>query len=290
MRTDNDIYRSIQGYVRADDNIRAAVLNGSRANKQVAADKYQDFDIVFFVHNIEAAKFPALRESFFGVPVLQQCPDDMLLGNEGMPPRAAYTLLMIYEDGHRIDLTLFPLTHFASEYKHDSLTVFLADKDGLFAGITPADESSYFITQPDARLFAETANEFWWCVTNVAKGLARREITFAKAMTENVVRPAFMQMLDWKTGYTHGFNLTTGKDGKYLSRYLTTSEMQTVLGTYSHAEPENNWQALFLMCRLFREYQTTIAELSGFEINTRECDASVRYLRMVYNDSLLSSV
>lgn len=290
MRTDNDIYRAIEDYVRADDNIRAAVLNGSRANKQVAADKYQDFDIVFFVRDIEAAKKSRLRESLFGVPVLQQCPGDMLLGNEDMPPRAAYTLLMIYEDGHRIDLTLFPLTHFDSEYRHDSLTVLLADKDGLFTGTAPADESSYFITPPDARLFAETANEFWWCVTNVAKGLARQEIIFAKAMTEDVIRPVFMQMLDWKIGFTRGFNLTTGKNGKYLSRYLTTDDMQAVLDTYSDAEPENNWQALFLMCRLFREYQTTIAELSGFEINTPECDASVRYLRMVYNNSRSSSV
>lgn len=45
MRTDNDIDRTIQDDVRADDNIRAAVLNGSRENKQVTAGKYQDFDI-----------------------------------------------------------------------------------------------------------------------------------------------------------------------------------------------------------------------------------------------------
>ncbi|RUT65700.1 hypothetical protein CKG00_04240 [Morganella morganii] len=282
MRTDNDIYLAIQDYICTDNNIRAAVLNGSRENKQVAADKYQDFDIVFFVNNIEAAKTSPLRESFFGTPVLQQCPDDMLLGNENIPPRAAYTLLMIYEDGHRIDLTLFPLTHFASEYRHDSLTVPLADKDGLFTGIAPADESSYFITPPDARLFAETTNEFWWCVTNVAKGLARNEITYAKAMTEDVIRPVFMQMLDWKIGCTCGFNLTTGKDGKYLSRYLTTGDMRMVLDTYSDADTENNWQELFLMCRLFREYQTIIAEISGFEINTRESDASVHYLRRIY--------
>lgn len=64
MRTDNDIYRAIQDYVRADDNIRAAILNGSRANKQVAADKYQDFDIVFFVRDIDTAKISPLRESF----------------------------------------------------------------------------------------------------------------------------------------------------------------------------------------------------------------------------------
>lgn len=286
MRTNDDIYRAIQDYVRTDDNIRAAVLNGSRANKQVTADKYQDFDIVFFVNNIEAAKCPRLRESFFGVPVLQQCPDDMLLGKENTPPRAAYTLLMIYEDGHRIDLTLFPLTHFASEYRHDSLTIPLADKDGLFTRIAPADESSYFITPPDARLFAETANEFWWCVTNVAKGLARHEITYAKAMTDDVIRPVFMQMLDWKIGCTNGFNLTTGKAGKYLSRYLTTDEMQVILKTYSDADPDNNWQALFLMCKLFREYQTITAEKSGFEANFRECDASVRYLRMIYKNSM----
>ncbi|UFH70220.1 aminoglycoside 6-adenylyltransferase [Morganella morganii] len=116
----------------------------------------------------------------------------------------------------------------------------------------------------------------------MAKGLARHEITCAKAMTEDVIRPVFMQMLDWKIGCTCGFNLSTGKNGKYLSRYLTTDEMQTVLNTYSDADPENNWRALFLMCELFREYQTVTAEISGFEINTRECDASVHYLRNIY--------
>lgn len=284
MRSDDTISQAILCCAQSDDNIRAVILNGSRANKQVKKDKYQDFDLVFFVQDINAAKSARPWERLLGVPVLQQCPDDMLPENKDTPARPAYTYLMIYEDGHRIDLTLFPVSHISTDHTYDSLSILWLDKDNLFDSLPPADESSYFITPPDARLFAETANEFWWCATNVAKGLARNEITFAKEMTDNVIRPAFMQMLDWKIGCTHGFNLTTGKAGKYLSRYLTNAEMQAISDTYSDADTGNNWQALFVMLRLFGEFQKITADKMGFEINTGEAEASVRYIKRIYAD------
>ncbi|GAA0333765.1 aminoglycoside 6-adenylyltransferase [Morganella psychrotolerans] len=286
MRSNDNISQAILCCAQSDNNIRAVILNGSRANKQVKKDKYQDFDLVFFVQDINAAKSIRPWEALLGVPVLQQCPDDMLPENKDTPARAEYTYLMIYEDGHRIDLTLFPLSHITTDYTHDSLSILWLDKDNLFNSLPPADESSYFITPPDARLFAETANEFWWCATNVAKGLARHEITFAKEMTDNVIRPVFMQMLDWKIGCTHGFNLTTGKAGKYISRYLTNAEMQAISDTYSDAAPENNWQALFVMLQLFGEFQKITADKMGFAINTGtgEAEASVRYIKRVYAD------
>ncbi|OBU04893.1 hypothetical protein AYY17_08360 [Morganella psychrotolerans] len=89
MRSDDTISQAILCCAQSDDNIRAVILNGSRANKQVKKDKYQDFDLVFFVQDINAAKSVRSWEVHLGVPVLQQCPDDMLPENKDAPARAA---------------------------------------------------------------------------------------------------------------------------------------------------------------------------------------------------------
>lgn len=51
--------RNVPHYPRnskKDDRIRAVFLNGSRANKNVPTDIYQDYDIVYVVTELESFK------------------------------------------------------------------------------------------------------------------------------------------------------------------------------------------------------------------------------------------
>ena len=73
----------------------------------------------------------------------------------------------------------------------DKLCVILLDKDHILPSIQPPTDEDYWIRKPSEPEFLACANEFWWCLNNVAKGLWREEIPYVHAMyTEGSQRPA----------------------------------------------------------------------------------------------------
>ena len=52
MRSERQIMDTILSVVKSSDNIRAAYMNGSRANPNVEKDELRDYDIVFSVNDV----------------------------------------------------------------------------------------------------------------------------------------------------------------------------------------------------------------------------------------------
>lgn len=265
-----------------DSRIRAVILNGSRANSLVTPDEYQDYDILFMVTDIDSIKKDNTIYNTFGQPAIQQLPDDMLLGNEGGVNPISYAYLMIYDDGSRLDLTLFPIDKL-EKYKRDSLSVVWLDKDGVLIDIPKSSDIDYHVQRPAQREFSEVCNEFWWCTTNVAKGLAREERLYAKDMMETVVRPMFLQLLEWKVGSEHNFSVSIGKSGKYIKQYLSTKSYNKVLRTYSNANVQNTWEAFSTMTAYFYELQLKLGKRLALEVNTKEAENTLKYIERIYS-------
>jgi len=53
MRTEREMMDLILGYAASRDDIRAVVMNGSRANPRAPQDPFQDYDIVYYVRDVE---------------------------------------------------------------------------------------------------------------------------------------------------------------------------------------------------------------------------------------------
>jgi len=111
--------------------------------------------------------------------------------------------LMLFEDGNRIDLRLVTLTKMLEQYGKDSLTVPLLDKDGRLKEIPKATDESYWIKEPSEAEYFSCCNNFLWCVQNVAKGLCRDELPYAKQMFEVIVRADLHQMSLSLTGWSN---------------------------------------------------------------------------------------
>jgi aminoglycoside 6-adenylyltransferase len=263
----------------SDDRIRAVLLNGSRANPNVKPDKFQDFDIVYIVNNLQTFVSDHSWVDYFGKRLIWQLPDEMDLGNETKKKTDSFTYLMQFEDGNRIDLTLLKKSDENSSFRLDSLTMVWLDKDALFSDIPNSSESDYLIRQPTKKQFEETCNEFWWVCTYVAKGLVRNEITYAKQMLETVVRPMFMKMIEWYIGTETKFSVSFGKYGKFSKNYIADKTYQKILKTYSDHQLENNWNALFLMTELFGEFAVSVSTKMSFSYNLREEENVSNYLR-----------
>lgn len=276
MRSPAEIKAEILNFASNNENVRAVLLNGSRANPQIVPDNLQDFDVVFVVLQIAPFLADHTWIEVFGQTIITQLPDAMAFGEKST---ISFAYLMQFKDGNRIDLTLLPVDHVANRPSQDSLTVVWLDKDDVFNKIPPPSDRDYHVRRPSEELFRDTCNEFWWVSTYVAKGLARLEVTYAKEMLETAVRPMFMAILGWKVGCDHNFKVSVGKAGKFLHSYLSEQEYQRILMTYADHDLANNWESLFLMAELFSQYAQDLAGKLKFAYNTEEQENTLAYLR-----------
>lgn len=286
MRNSDEIQKLITDTAKSDDRIKAVLLNGSRANPGIRPDKFQDFDIIFIVSNFESLISDHTWTDLFGEKVICQLPDEMIFGGDDKNNNETigFHYLMLFKDGNRIDLTLFPIENFKTDFAFDSLTIVWLDKDNLFPNVPRSTDIDYHIRKPTEKIFLETCNEFWWVSTYVAKGLLRNEITYAKEMLETVVRPMFMKIIEWFIGTETDFSISFGKGGKFMKPNLSGTQYDKILATYSDQQLENNWKSLFLMTELFGELASAVANKLNFQYNSNEEHNVMTYLKTSYQE------
>ncbi len=262
MRSEQEMFDLIVNTAKEDERIRAVVMNGSRANPNAPRDIFQDFDIVYFVTDVTPFKYNFEWLKRFGEIMILQMPEDM----QDPPPdnSGIFVYLMQFMDGNRIDLGIDPLSA-VDRVCGDSLSIVLLDKDGIVKAIPPSNESGYLPKPPTAKAFADCCNEFWWVSPYVAKGLWRGEILYAKHNLDVYVRDQLMKMLVWYIGMRTDFSINPGKYGKYYQSYLEPELWDLLLQTYSEADYDCTWDALFAMTTLFRRIAVPVAEHFGLE-------------------------
>jgi aminoglycoside 6-adenylyltransferase len=285
MRSEHEMLDLIIGTAQNDERIRAVMMNGSRANPNAPRDIFQDFDIVYFVSEVSSFINDPTWVDHFGERMIMQLPDTM----QDPPPQneAGFTYLMQFMDGNRIDLGLSPIARLA-ELEPDSQTILLLDKDGLFQPFPSPSDQTQLPKPPTAKAFGDCCNEFWWVSPYVAKGLWREEITYAKAMLDEIIRPQLMKMLVWQMGIETQFARNPGKNCKYLKRYLAPELWAMLEQTYSDAGYEHTWDALDTMGNLFRIAARRVAGHFGFEYpeeDDRRVSAHLRHVRVLPKDA-----
>ena len=277
MRNEQEMMNLILDVARCDERIRAVLLVGSRANPAVTKDAYQDYDITFFVADI--APFynnPAWIEAHFGKPLIMQMPEAMRYpAGDGN-----FNYMMIYPDGNRIDLSF----EFRGYIDDGEPTIVLLDKDNGrgFLPVLPAPSDKYWHIKPPSPLFFYSCcNNFWWCLNNVAKGIARDELSYVMYMHNDIVRSELHDMINYYIGTQYGFNLSTGKDGKYFKKYLSPELYAQYSATYTGSDYISIWKAVDVMCDLFHSLALTVAAHFDFTYRQEEEDGMREYLRMV---------
>lgn len=270
--------RKITRLADNDDRVRIVLLNGSRANPNVVPDRYSDYDVVFAVDPMTG--FGDVQNSFsaFGHLLISQT--NVCRENGVEFP----IYLMQFDDGLRIDLTVYPADKISGKLS-DSLTVVLLDKDSQIGKLPEPGESSYLLKKPSEDEYTKTLNEFWWCVIYAAKGIARKELCYAKFMYESVVRECFVKIVSWYAAETHGWNINTGKFGRFLDKYLPGELWDRILLTYSDHIDAAFWKSLYLSCDIVQELDGFLRDRFGYrERQERDADI-VEFIRQIEKDA-----
>ncbi|MCM3727959.1 aminoglycoside 6-adenylyltransferase [Neobacillus cucumis] len=282
MRTEKEMYELIMGIAQKDERIRAIYMNGSRTNPNAPKDIFQDYDMVFVV--TETASF--INEvnwiDIFGELIMIQEPDkmDQLAGKEADFDKS-YGYLMLFQDGNRVDLHIETKEKMLENYKNDPLTKPLLDKDNILPSIPAPSDQDYWTKKPSEQGFLNDCNDFWWCLQNVAKGIWRDELPYAKQMFEMYIRPRLAKMAAWWIGMKHDFQVSPGKMGKYFKQYLPESYWGMYEQTYSDHDYEDFWDSIFVTCHLFRALAKEVADQLLFTYQDQDDINMTQYLQHI---------
>ncbi|MBN2353656.1 MAG: aminoglycoside 6-adenylyltransferase [Spirochaetales bacterium] len=257
MRSEREILNLIVAFARENTTVRAVVQNGSRVNPRVTPDEFADYDVVFVVENPEDFKGDRSWMRGFGETLIVQ-------QNDSDEPGVNWVIfLMLFSDGVRIDLKFFPTSRSQLLYK-DSLKKLLLDKDGLFDNFTAPDDSSYFVKKPSEDQFYRTVDNFWWCLTNVAGGIARGELCYVKTMHETVVRPEMNRLLAWHIGLRRDWKVDPGHFGRWFHKHLPPDVWSAVERSYAGSDYGDIWRSVFESGKLVRRIGLELAGKLGY--------------------------
>jgi aminoglycoside 6-adenylyltransferase len=270
MRSEEEVLSQLLGYAKMDSRVKVVLLNGSRANPNVRKDILCDYDVIFGV--TETLSFVQNQDwisSFGELIILQQ--NCIMEDAEEWP-----IFLMLFTDGVRVDLSFRKIEQIIEPT--DSLTKLLLDKDNQLGILEPANDRSYITRKPSKQQYAKLLNNIWWCSTNVAKGLWRDELPYAKYMLDVVVRDAVVTLLSWYIGMNNGWNINTGKAGRWLQNQLPDDIWTSYVNTYAGSDIELNWDALLEICKLSSRIGQAVAHELGYEYPLSEDRKVTEYI------------
>ncbi len=263
MRQEQEMWNLIINTAKADKRIRAVVLNGSRANPSAPKDMYQDFDIVYFVSEMDSFLSDHSWIDLFGERVILQMPKLMVLPPD--PEDGSFTYLMQFMDGNRIDLTLMLIEQVMEYVDLDSQTVILLDKDNLIPKLPEPSDKDYWVKRPSVQEFENCCNEFNWVCPYVVKGLWRDEWPFALHMFNHHVWDMLDLMVTWHIGFNTDFKLSCGKYGKYYRHYLNEGLWRQLRSCYATQDEQGLWSALYNARTLFKDLGQEVANQLGID-------------------------
>lgn len=278
MRSEADMLKLIIDTARTDDRIRAVLMQGSRVNPNAPEDIFQDYDIVYVVRETKPFYENPDWIHVFGEVLFMQRPDEVDRQNGRTVDFAKrYGWLMQLVDGNRLDLHVVPVAEVG--IASDSLTSVLLDKDGIFPNISKPSDKTYWGKPPTQDTFAACCNEFWWSMNSVAKGLWREEIPYAHEVLYGVSHPELLKLLSGRAGHGNNFEISVGKAGKYLHRFLPANTWERFLQTYAAGTVPALWEATFIMCDLFHETARELAQELQLDYDGREAQAAMQFVR-----------
>lgn len=276
MRSEKEMLDLMIDTAIDDSRIRAAYLEGSRANPNVPRDIFQDYDVVYVVTETKSFREDKNWINRFGESLYMQYPEGTVYYPSDVD--SCYGWLIQFSDGNRLDLHVRTLENALSNLE---LYTTLVDKDNIMPEKRMLSDERYWVKKPTSEQFHCTCNEFWWCLNNVAKGLWREEIPYVMDMIDFHIRPMLGRLLEWIIGIENNFSVSVGKSAKYMNKYVSKKIYQRYLETYSTAQLDAIWDAVFTMCDLFEEIAIQVSKKLNFSYDSIEADNSKGYLKHI---------
>ena len=248
------------------DQIRALVLESSRAVAQAPIDALSDYDVLLITPDLRPFIEDDAWLGAFGTPLITLSDPLEEWGAE------SYIRMVLYEDHTKIDYILCTVEVARQIAQRQKLPEFLdwgyralLDKDGLTTGWPAPTRTAYIPTHPTEREYRALVEEFWWESTYVAKNLWRDELMAASYSMDVVMRhDLLLRLLEWRSEIDRDWAWKPGAAGRGLKRALPPELWAEVEATWAGASSKEQWQALAALTALFRRAARNVGAALGY--------------------------
>jgi aminoglycoside 6-adenylyltransferase len=280
------IIRQLTQWAHDQPQVRAMLLTSSRAIPHAPKDMFSDYDVILVLNDVQSFYDDRTWLEVFG-PVLVVYRDPLIY--ERGFPRSAYVTQ--YENGLKIDFTLWPVGFFRELVAHTTLPdefdagyQVLLDKDQLTEGLKPPSYTAYIPQPPTETAFQVTLEEFYLDATYVAKMLWRDDLMAAKHILDHSMKQQYLRpMLEWHMELEHNWSVKPGLYGQRLKFWLRPDLWAELESTYTGADKEANWSALFRSIELMHRVAGEVAERMGYRYPEELERRVIVYLQRVRN-------
>lgn len=263
--------------------IRALILTSSRARADDTVDVLSDYDVIVAVRDAAAFAADGDWASAYGRPSARWGDQSELCG------LTTYFRGVVYEDGVKIDYTLWPDALLdrvsggaALPERLDVGYRVLLDKDGRTSGWPPPAYRAHIPTRPTQAEYEALVEEFWWSATYVAKSLWRGEAVFTKFVLDHDLKLGpLRRFLEWRIEIDHDWSVRPGMLGRGLERSLPADVWAELASTYVGMDIEENWDALFRTTALFRRVASEVGDALGYPYPRHVDDNMTAHLEAV---------
>lgn len=279
MKTNDEIIDLIKRFAETRPDIFYVIQNGSRVNPNILADQYADYDIIYGCRDYEKYVTDQQWIAYFGVLLLLQRND---IEEHGI---RWPIFLMQFTDGLRIDLQFYPGDGLEI-YRSDSLSRIVLDKHHLFKDVFEPSESTYITHKPSIEEYCKEVNNFWWCLINVGKGIARNELTYSRFMYESIVRENFLRIMSWYVSSQHQWTINSGKFGKFLRKYADMQTWEAIEHTYETDTNTVFWDSIFHAGNLIKKVDRELRKVLAISFKDENEDMIIAFLEKIRKNEI----
>lgn len=275
-------------WVETEDNIRAAMVIGSRARTDHPADQWSDLDVLIFAID---------PEPYQNVEWLRHVGTSWLSFLEPTPDGSGYERRVLFAGGLDVDFIPIPVTELermlTEGFPPDLADMvsrgvrFLVDKEGFAARLEALNVEPPSYTPPTEDEFLNTVHDFWYHTVWTAKHLRRGELWWAKSGCDGYLKHLLHQMLTWHAHATQK-EVDTWMRGRYLEEWADPRAVEALADVYAHYNETDVWRALRATMELFSWLAWETAETLDYPYPTKgETHARALVERMAAGKPLL---
>ena len=271
-------------WAQEQENVRAMLVTSTRAIPGGMVDALSDYDLILVARDVYP--FYNSRDwlaGFGSVLALYRDP----ITPDGDFDTVGYVVQ--FEDSLKIDFWVWPtglLQRILSEPKlPDELDAgyqVLLDKDHLTSKLKSPTYKAYIPTPPTQTRYTETIEMFFLDTAYVAKYLWRDDVMAAKHILDAMLKQEHMlPMLEWHIEINHNWSVKPGPFGRRLKQWLRPDLWAELEATYTGADINANWDALFKTIALMRRLSMEVGEHLGYPYPRDIDQRAVAYVQQI---------
>lgn len=262
-----DVTEALTQWALGQPSVRAMILTSSRAIPQAPVDVFSDYDLILAVRDVlPFYEDRAWLEAFGPVLVVYRDPLEPYYGLD------KFACITQYESGLKIDFTLWPtgiLQRVVADPQlpdeFDAGYLVLLDKDHLTDGLKPPTYAAYIAKPPTEAEYRTVVELFFHEATYAAKHLWRDDLMAAKYNLDHGMKlDNLRKMLEWRGEIEQQWSVKPGPYGRSLKQWTSADIWAELERTYTGAELEENWEALFRTVALFRKVASGVGDRLGY--------------------------